>query len=375
MSDNVLGRYGQGRGPAANVLAPREGWERLDVLPFVRQHAYNGEDIEAGPWQWGVPQMGADVLNAIGAVGGSPVVGRPFAPSARPEMTQEMIGHAGAVVGPQAGVGIARNVLGGGSRSELGIFGGRMAKTADHAALARAEKMAADGVPREQIWNDTGWFQGADGKWRFEIDDSGARLTDWDKQLHGASNIAWPAEARVKSGVTSTPTAMSVGDFISHPSLERAYWPTRDSSPSVFYDRLEGAQARYHPQHDTLEMDIASVGLQDGGRSMALHELQHSVQNREGFAHGGNRRMFSPEEIAAERARMNRASDDGWSSVGPAGDFPDDLIARNLYQRLAGETEARAVQTRRDMTPDQRRQRPPWLDYDVPEADQIVRFR
>jgi hypothetical protein len=41
---------------------------------------------------------------------------------------------------------------------------------------------------------------------------------------------------------------------------------------------------------------------------------------------------------------------------------------------LAGEVEARAVQERRNLTAEQRRARPPWLDYDVPEASQIVRY-
>jgi hypothetical protein len=45
-----------------------------------------------------------------------------------------------------------------------------------------------------------------------------------------------------------------------------------------------------------------------------------------------------------------------------------------LYRRTSGEVEARNVQTRRDMTPDQRRATPPWETEDVPRAQQIVRF-
>ena len=43
-----------------------------------------------------------------------------------------------------------------------GIFAGKGAKTADLAKLAKAEEMTATGLPREQIWNETGWFQGPD---------------------------------------------------------------------------------------------------------------------------------------------------------------------------------------------------------------------
>src|SRR4051794_9534588 len=37
-----------------------------------------------------------------------------------------------------------------------GIFGGRLAATADRSALARAEEMAASGAPRGDVWNATG---------------------------------------------------------------------------------------------------------------------------------------------------------------------------------------------------------------------------
>jgi hypothetical protein len=45
----------------------------------------------------------------------------------------------------------------------------------------------------------------------------------------------------------------------------------------------------------------------------------------------------------------------------------------DLYQRLAGEAEARAVQKRMSMTPAERRQTPPWQSYDVPEQEFIYR--
>ena len=45
------------------------------------------------------------------------------------------------------------------------------------------------------------------------------------------------------------------------------------------------------------------------------------------------------------------------------------------YRRLAGEGEARTTQKRIDMSADERRARYPWLDYDVPEEQQIIRKR
>lgn len=116
---------------------------------------------------------------------------------------------------------------------------------------------------------------------------------------------------------------------------------------------------------------------EDALTSVTLHEVAHGVQEIEGFAGGGNTRQFTPDEIEAERARMRgqpSSFDDGWT-IGT--DTLDDEagIRFRLYERLAGEVEARAVQKRQRLTAEERRARPPWLDYDVPEGEQIVRFR
>lgn len=81
---------------------------------------------------------------------------------------------------------------------------------------------------------------------------------------------------------------------------------------------------------------------------MTLHELQHAIQDVEGHLQQSTPAFWSihPEE----RARQYHA-----------------------YRNNPSEIEARAAQARRDLTPEQRRARAPWLDYDVPETDQIVR--
>lgn len=52
-------------------------------------------------------------------------------------------------------------------------YAGERAETADLDALERAKEMQAAGVADETIRQETGWFTGMDGKWRWEIDDSG----------------------------------------------------------------------------------------------------------------------------------------------------------------------------------------------------------
>lgn len=236
----------------------------------------------------------------------------------------------------EAGLGVAGIAatgglggLGGRPVNSLGMFGGRMAKTADRAALAKAEELAAKGAPREQIWNETGWFQGPDGKWRFEIDDSASALhskalDELDKHVtHGASQRS------------------AVGT-LHHDKLYAAYPQLRQIDVDARYNtELKGHSGEYSNQDGRPRIKVQANALAgpDGVPSLLLHELQHPIQHLEGFANG--------------------------SDLGRAGGSVD------RYLRAGGEVEARNVQARRDMTPEQRRETPPWLTQDMPD-DQIL---
>lgn len=204
--------------------------------------------------------------------------------------------------------------------NRAGMFFGSLAKTADLGALAKAQEMEAGGIGREAIWNETGWFKGVDGKWRHEIDDSGARFVG-----------KLPQDA---SGYASK-------EAFDHPTLYEAYPHTAETS--IIAQKSPYAFGSYSPNLGAVEVYAPSA---KAARDVALHEKQHQVQSVEGFAAGG-----SP------------------------GDFASHETPEQAYDRLAGEVEARAVQKRMDLTPAERRGRPPWLDYDVPENDQIVRFK
>ena len=64
-----------------------------------------------------------------------------------------------------------------GPPAERYSYAGANAANADLEALEVAKGMAEQNVSPETIRQATGWFQGADGKWRFELDDSGMRYS------------------------------------------------------------------------------------------------------------------------------------------------------------------------------------------------------
>ena len=322
------------------------------------------------------------------------------------------------------------------------IFAGIAAKTAPLADLERAKAAEASGIPREQIWKDHGWFQGKDGKWRFEIDDSKASMVDaWGDNYEKIRRAHVPQT----SSPGYIPQAITLEDYMRHPELERAYFPTREAAPSVIFDNLgPGTKGKYSPYNHMITMDSGQFLEKDVGKSTALHEIQHRVQNLEDFSPGYNP-IEATKDIAQARLRekelmakvwqmqdahtdeaagylakaasgdkhyqdfVKKAEDKWFSTLGqyssdnPYGLSKQQAVAaeitdsdpvfrsiqktyndvfktskldpHELYKMHAGETEARAVQKRMDLTPEQRRDRAPWLDYDVPEANQIIGTR
>ena len=66
---------------------------------------------------------------------------------------------------------------------------GMNARTADRAALRRAEALEKSGTDNETIRQETGWYRGMDGQWRFEIDDSGAAFSRSGEAKYRADNV------------------------------------------------------------------------------------------------------------------------------------------------------------------------------------------
>ena len=91
-------------------------------------------------------------------------------------------------------------------------------------------------------------------------------------------------------------------------------------------------------------------------RSSTLHELQHAIQQREGFEQGGSMSSFGKYGVTVKDPDTGKK-----------------LTKRESYMRLLGEAEARNVQTRRDFTDQQRKDMPPWTTLDRPESKLYTR--
>ena len=150
----------------------------------------------------------------------------------------------------------------GGSENQYS-FGGRNANAADLDALHRAQEMEREGVAAETIFRETGWYTGADGKWRFEIDDSGMQYN--------------------RRGEDAVP-GQTLADFLKHDELFRSY-PQLRKTRLEFADLGRGINGQYNTETDTITL---SNELRDAPEGTLIHEIQHAIQKAEGFASGAN---------------------------------------------------------------------------------------
>ncbi|CQR71384.1 hypothetical protein SOV_17420 [Sporomusa ovata DSM 2662] len=188
-------------------------------------------------------------------------------------------------------------------------YAGTQALTADRLNLQEAQKLEAAGEDvgaAGSIRQKTGWHKGQDNKWRFEIDDSKAKMVDWSglkdmeeqatklyRQANKAKDPAKAAELRAKGDevlaeyTSKQPTKLS--RVLDHPALYAAY-PAIANTKIVFSDLPKGNQGAYRPAINTIELNKNLTA--DEMKETLLHEVQHVIQSYEQFAPGGNPTMF-----------------------------------------------------------------------------------
>jgi hypothetical protein len=267
-----------------------------------------------------------------------------------------------------------------------GIMAGVGAKTADMAALSKAQKLSDAGADPAVIWQQTGWGKGPDGKWRFEIDDSGSALK---LGYAGSDNM----RESLIDAYKKTGSLQRLPDVLGHKSATNAY----PDLNSIHVVPGKGGGAGFFPEENRLSLGEIGAG---NAREAMLHEMQHAVQDAEGFAKGGSPEQFNlrslypgmrmdpasylHQESMKLSAQMNPVRDklleqyragaltasqvrDGMSAEAKRiglKDVQDTLwAARNpeqAYSSLAGEAEARLVQNRMNMSPAERSAQFPW---------------
>jgi hypothetical protein len=263
----------------------------------------------------------------------------------------------------------AFNMMGSGApaaeRGAAGIFGGKLSKTANMPGLLAARVGEIRKSSPEDIWAQTGWYKGHEGKWKNEIPDSKA----WLKRYPGQNTV--------------------MGDVLEHPDLYKSY-PDLKNIPVIAGLAEPNAAFHAHPEWGS---EFEHIGTGEAAPEVLLpnilHELQHAVQSREGFARGGTPAgMSTPVTKALEEHGYLKRDDKGkLQYTKPVGDVQKlrENLKLEAYKRLAGETEAYNVSNRfnfdqlfptiEDRLTDKRPPytRPPWETEDVHPSKVILR--
>ena len=208
-------------------------------------------------------------------------------------------------------------------------FGGAHAQQADLEALDRAQEMEQRGVAMETIFRDTGWYTGADGKWRFEIDDSGMEYSRWGdlnrsdraeyarfrelegKFIDGSITLEEQNELRQLidqghgPGRAEEQQTRQLSDFVRHDELYQNYPQLRRASLR-FADLPGGTLGSYNPGTNAITLDNS---LRTSPEDTLVHEIQHAIQSAEGFSGGASSEYWEDvkvdAQLAASAAREN----------------------------------------------------------------------
>ena len=152
---------------------------------------------------------------------------------------------------------------------------GKQAKGADLGKLDAAEKRLEAGENAQKVRRDTGWFKGAEGKWRFEIPDDMVKWkVDWDT-MPKTSEFAKPVRLE---------------EVLDAPELFAAYPELKDIrffKRNTIFDRGQDL-GEFSPEKNELTITPNNKTAADA-LSSALHEIQHWIQTKEDFARGGNK--------------------------------------------------------------------------------------
>jgi len=219
-------------------------------------------------------------------------------------------------------------------------FAGRKARGADMHALVSAQQRLMAGEAAETVRRETGWHLGADGKWRFEISDHLASIA-----VPGSTARSVVDMARLNA-LNDGRSRPLISDVLVHPRLFAAY-PRLARIPIAMMPANATADARLRHLATGPVVEVQPNMAREALASTLVHELQHEIQNTEGFAKGGSADRFTS-------------------------DF--DKTGAVTYRRLAGEVEARNTQARMHMTPRQRLEVSPEESADVRSSRVLVTF-
>lgn len=256
----------------------------------------------------------------------------------------------------------------------------------DNLRVAR-EMEQAEKTPQE-IRVATGWEKGSDGLWRYEELDGNLKITSFEDLEKLLEN---------KEKTTGGFVRIPLTDLLEIEDFSKDYLNAVQNI-SVYFDKavpigqayLQSMGIHINRFSAKYNEDFTQDNALDNFRGMLLHELQHYVQREEGFSEPFSEEEFkfrieyeidSAKEELEKIKRISEFEPSYKELIKPQEGVIKSLETKrntpqeeldNWYWKSYGEIEARNVQTRMNMTLEQRRQTLLSQTEDVAKEDQIM---
>lgn len=236
--------------------------------------------------------------------------------------------------------------------------------------LSVARKMEEEKKDAKAIKMATGWERGADGKWRYEMPD--AKIKD-TMDVGGGHIVKRYEDDMLWNGG-------KLFDVIDAPELFKAYPQLKDvriETDAIMNDMP--SHGEYDSKTNTITIHADELKYMN---DILNHEIQHAIQGIEGFATGGSpttirgevKKRFNEVTKQIKQLRAEGKEDEAKALIEKNRGLYDAYMKNddfNSYKSLAGEVEARNVQERMNMTPEERRKTLAESTEDVARKDQI----
>lgn len=213
-----------------------------------------------------------------------------------------------------------------------------------------------------KIKQATGWERGADGKWRYEVEDFEIDPKGLARKNRLWSNLSWGKEYDALSdklfdGVELTEEEAArfdelsekaeelratyeandvhyLDDYVKDENLFKTYPELKQIRVEIYNAPTSNTEATYYGSQNLIRVNEFVLDRADF-RSILAHEVQHAVQSIEGFARGGNSMTYRKYLDALKEKR------DAWSMIEEFADkreeLGEDASQMDVYNALVNE--------------------------------------
>lgn len=213
-----------------------------------------------------------------------------------------------------------------------------------------------------KIKQATGWERGADGKWRYEVEDFEIDPKGLARRNRLWSNLSWGKEYDALSdklfdGVELTEEEAArfdelseraeelrdtyeandvhyLDDYVKDENLFKTYPELKQIRVEIYNAPTSNTGATYYGSQNLIRVNEFVLDRADF-RSILAHEVQHAVQSIEGFARGGNSMTYRKYLDALKEKR------DAWSMIEEFADkreeLGEDASQMDVYNALVNE--------------------------------------